>query len=452
MSKTTIPNYKGKGYLARQREFFKDPLDFSISKAEEMGDFFYSHMLLKKIFFISNPEIIKHILQTNQKNYRKSPAYDQLKLALGNGLVTSEGDFWKKQRRLAQPAFHKKKLETLFNSMVGVCENYISKLKINCQEQERRNISLEMMTVTADIVLKCLFSSDNENDQQELYRTMSSSQEYIMHCIHKPLSIPWSFINGRRRKFFKDLKVFDDVIQEMVEERRKSKELPMDLLTMLLEAKDEETGEGMSDRQLRDEAITIFAAGHETSANALSWTLYLLTQHPSILERLRAEVDRVLGNRSPSFGDVRALQYTLQVIEEGMRLYPPAWVVGREAIDDDEIKGQKVPRKSIIFMGVYALHRHPDLWENPNDFNPDRFSPEKVKERSRWNYLPFGAGPRMCIGNNFALMEMQLVLALLVRHFDFSIIKEHKVEMQPLVTLKPKYGIMMKIKERQLQL
>lgn len=449
MSKITIPNYKGKGYFARQRAFFKDPLGFTVKQSQELGDFFYSYMLFKHIFFTANPEVAQHFLQTNQKNYRKSPAYDQLKLALGNGLVTSEGEFWKKQRRLAQPAFHKKKLETLFLKMVGVTENYLQKLKRDCQKQSERNIALEMMTVTADIVLKCLFSSENENDQQQLYRTMSSSQEYIMQCIHKPLSIPWSFVNGRRRKFFQDLKVFDDVIQEMVDERRKGTDLPMDLLTMLLEASDEDTGEGMTDRQVRDEAITIFAAGHETSANALSWTLYLLTQHSEVLQKLRAEVDQVLGARSPSFSDVRALQYTLQVIEEGMRLYPPAWAVGREAIAEDEIKGQKIQAKALAFISVYALHRHPDLWPNPDKFDPDRFAPEKVKARSRWTYLPFGAGPRMCIGNNFALMEMQLVLALFVRHFDFTLLPDPPVEMQPLVTLKPRHGIKMIIKERQ---
>ncbi len=219
----------------------------------------------------------------------------------------------------------------------------------------------------------------------------------------------------------------------------------MDLLTMLLEARDEDTGEGMSDRQLRDEAITIFAAGHETSANAMSWTLYLLAKHPEVMERLRLEVAEVLGDRPPTFADLRRLQYTRQVIEEGMRMYPPAWAVGREAIDADEIAGQYIPRKSIIFISIYALHHHPDLWENPEIFNPDRFSAEQSKERSRWHYLPFGAGPRMCIGNNFAMMEMQIVLAMITQKFRLKLTDDQAVEMEALITLKPRNGVWMEV-------
>ncbi len=447
----TIPCYKGKGYFARQKEFLGSPLVFSVTKGKEVGDFFYTHMLFKKIFIISNPDVFQHILQSNQKNYKKSPAYNQLKLALGNGLVTSEGDFWRKQRRLAQPAFHKQKLLGLFEMMVDVSERYIEDLRQKCQKTQELNVALEMMKVTADIVLKTLFHTDNQSDEQDLYDTMASTQEYILYCIHYPLRIPWTFVNGQRRKFFKELGKFDDLMQGMINQRRSNDAPPMDLLTMLIETKDADTGEGMSDRQLRDEAMTIYAAGHETSANALSWSLYLLAQHPDILKRLREEIAQVLGDRSPSFEDLRNLQYTKQVIEESMRLYPPAWTVGREALVEDEIAGQAIPKKAILFMSIYALHRHPDLWENPDQFDPDRFAPDLAKERSRWHYLPFGAGPRMCIGNNFAMMEMQILLAMLVRQFDFSLLPGFKAEMQPLITLKPKHGILMKVKERQLQ-
>lgn len=442
-----IPNYKGAGYWARQREFFSNPLKFSTEKGREVSDFFYSYLLFKNIFITSNPKVIQHILQTNQKNYRKSPAYDQLKLALGNGLITSEGDFWRKQRRLAQPAFHRQKLMGLFNMMVGEADHYLKDLSQRCQGDEPLNISLEMMKVTADIVLKTLFNSDNYTDQQDLYHTMSATQEYIMYCVHQPYMIPWTFLNGRRRRFFKELQSFDAILQELIVARRNSDDPPADLLTMLLEARDEETGEGMSDRQLRDEAITIFAAGHETSANGLAWTLYLLAQHPAVFAKVRAEAQRVLGDGLPGFEDLRDLQYTRQVIEEGMRLYPPAWAIGREAIGADEVLGQMIPKKSILFISIYALHRHADLWPDPERFDPERFAPELVKERSRWAYLPFGAGPRMCIGNNFAMMEMQLLLALLVRSFDFSIAPGFVAEKQPLITLKPKHGILMNVKQ-----
>ncbi len=446
-----IPYYKGKGYFARQKEFLSSPLIFSVTKGKEVGDFFYTHLLFKKIFIISNPDVFKYILQSNQKNYKKSPAYDQLKLALGNGLVTSEGDFWRKQRRLAQPAFHKEKLLGLFEMMVEVSEKYIKNLQQECQEKQEFNVAFEMMKVTADIVLKTLFHADNQGDEQKLYETMSSTQEYIINCIHHPLRIPWTFINGERRKFFSELGEFDNLVQDLINQRRASDAPPMDLLTMLVETKDADTGEGMSDQQLRDEAMTIYAAGHETSANALSWSLYLLAQHPEVLKKLREEIAQVLGDRSPTFAELRDLSYTKQVIEESMRLYPPAWAIGRESLKEDEIEGQAIPKKALIFMSIYALHRHPDLWENPDQFDPDRFAPDLAKERSRWHYLPFGAGPRMCIGNNFAMMEMQVLLAMLVRQFDFSLLPGFKAELQALITLKPKHGILMKIKERQLQ-
>ena len=266
-----------------------------------------------------------------------------------------------------------------------------------------------------------------------------------MYCVHQPYMIPWTFLNGRRRRFWQDLGRFDNTLQEMIGERRKMEQRPPDLLTMLLEAQDEETGEGMSDRQLRDEAITIFAAGHETSANGLAWTLYLLAQHPEMLRKVKAEVQRVLGDGLPQFEDLRNLSYTRQVVEEGMRLYPPAWAIGREAVETDEILGQTIPAKSILFLSIYALHRHPQLWTDPNRFDPDRFAPEQAKERSRWHYLPFGAGPRMCIGNNFALMEMQLLLALLVRQFNFTVAPGFTAELQPLITLKPKHGILLEL-------
>ncbi|MBI5915213.1 MAG: cytochrome P450, partial [Bacteroidetes bacterium] len=250
------------------------------------------------------------------------------------------------------------------------------------------------------------------------------------------------------RRFKKDMAWFDGYIYELIEARRHDPNPPNDLLTMLLAARDEDTGEAMSDRALRDEAVTLFAAGHETSATALSWTLWLLAQHPDVLQKLRDEVETVLEGRMPAFEDLRKLTYTMQVISEGMRLYPPAFAVGRQPLETDEILGVSIPKRSIMFISIAALHRDPRHWERPHDFYPEHFSPEQEKERPRLAYMPFGAGPRMCIGNHFALMEMQLLLALLVRQFDFELEKNHPVEPEPLVTLKPKHGILMRLKER----
>lgn len=442
----SIPVFKGKSFFNRGQEFLNDPVGFPIEQSKKLGGFFRVPFFFLRMYMITDLEGISYVLQTNQKNYVKSPAYRQLKLALGNGLVTSEGEFWRRQRRMAQPAFYKTQLEGLFKKMTAVAENYCKVLEEKCQKEATLNISKEMMGVTADIVLKTLFSSENPASQSEMYKTMWIAQEHIMYRTSYPILIPLTYINGSRWRFKKAMKLFDTKLFNILEERRKMKEQPHDLLSMLLQARDEETGEGMTNKQLRDEAITMYSAGHETSSNALSWTLYLLAQHPEIIKKVRAEVKSVLGDATPSFDDLRNLQYTRQVIEEGMRLYPPAYIVGRQAKEADEIMGHKIPKKSIFVLSISAVHQDERYWENPKEFNPDRFAPEKVKERPKLAYMPFGAGPRMCIGNHFAMMEMQLLLAMLIRQFDFELVKDHPVEMDPLVTLKPKYGIMLKMR------
>ena len=450
---TSIPVFKGKNPLLPGAGFLRNPYEFTIKQAQELGDFFMMPFLLRKIFVITNHEVVAHVLQKNQKNYVKSPAYRQLRLALGTGLVTSEGEFWRKQRRLVQPAFYKTQLEDLFRGMTVVAEKYIFELEAKTANDQPLDIAKEMMAATARIVLKTLFSTENTADINEMYRVMMDSQDYLVFRTVKPYLIPFTYLNGQHRRFKKDMAWFDGHIFKLINERRKDPNplapTGLDvLLTMLLAAKDEETGEAMSDQALRDEAVTLFAAGHETSSTALTWTLWLLSQHPVVLQKLRSEIDEVLGDGVPNFEDLRKLTYTMQVIQEGMRLYPPGFAVGRQPIAEDEILGVKIPKKSIMFISIAAMHRDPRYWERPQDFYPEHFNPDAEKERPRLAYMPFGAGPRMCVGNHFALMEMQLLLALLVRQFDFEMVEGHPVEAEPLITLKPKYGIMMHVKKR----
>lgn len=442
-----IPLYKGKGIFGLGTDFLKNVAQFTHEKEAEMGNF-YRVKLFIPLFVTFRPDIIKHVLQTNAKNYRKSRAYDQLKLALGNGLVTSEGHFWRRQRKMAQPAFYKTRLEELFIEMSKVTDNYILNLKRRVEQEQVIEIDKEMMKVTADIVLRTLFSSDNPNETDATYKMMAEMQEYVIHRVHKPFFIPLQYINGNHRKFVKYRASFNEKIFRLIEERRQMEKHPNDLLSMLLDAKDAETGEGMTDEQLRDEAITIFSAGHETSANALAWTFHLLAQHPEVVEKLRKEEEKVLGGKTPTFNDLRQLQYHQQVIEEGMRLYPPAHAVGREAIEEDEIDGVKIPKNGVVFISIFALHRSPKYWKNPLQFNPDRFSPAQKKQRPKLTYMPFGAGARMCIGNHFAMMEMQLLLARLVRHFDFETVSDESIDFLPLITLKPKNAIPLICKPR----
>ena len=443
-----VPTYTKIGLWGRMQGLFRNPLKFSHKAMTELGDFFKMNLGFRTIYITSNPAVFKHVLQSNNKNYVKSPAYKELKLALGNGLVTSEGDFWRKQRRLAQPAFHKKRLEELFLKMQEETKLYCQELEKECGQKEALDISKEMMTVTANIVLSTLFSSENKSDLELLYQSLNDAQEYVLYRTNYPFLIPFCYINGKHRRFKKQLKFFDDVIYDLIRERKNSQDQHFDLLTMLLNARDEETGEGMSDQQLRDEIITLFVAGHETSANALNWTWYALAKNPEIKSKLRAEVDRVLGDRLPNFEDLKKLPYTRQVLEESMRLFPPAWALGRECLEEDEVIGFKIAKKAILLLNIHALHRHPEYWDNPDVFDPDRFSEEKLKTIARNQYLPFGTGPRMCIGNHFAMMEMQLLLVSIVQKFDFILEEQHPVEGIPLVVYKPKYGIKMWVKRR----
>jgi cytochrome P450 len=446
--KSTIPVFKGKNPLLPGAEFLQNPFLFTIGQAPRLGDFYRIPFYFRSIFVATNLEVIKHVLQTNQKNYVKSTAYRHLRLALGNGLVTSEGEFWRRQRRLAQPAFYKTQLEELFKTMGTVATQFCLQLQQKAHDGQTLDFTKEMMSVTADIALKTLFNSDNNSDISQMYRVMMDSQDYIIHRTIRPYLIPFNYINGRHRRFRKDMAWFDHQILTLIEQRRKDPDPPADLLTMLLYARDEETGESMSNRQLRDETATLFLAGHETSSNALSWTFYLLSQNPEVVKKLRLEVATVLGDRTPTFEDLRQMPYTLQVIQEGMRLYPPAFAVGREPVEDDEILGHRIPKGSVMFISIGALHRDPRYWEKPEEFFPDHFLPEAEKNRPRMAYMPFGAGPRMCIGNHFALMEMQLLLAMLVWRFDFEADERHPIETEPLITLKPKYGIKLRVSLR----
>ena len=443
-SPITIPKYRGHWFLKSTLDLMKGPLKFyeRTSKALQT-DTFYADVITGKTIFTANPDLIKYVLQTNQKNYPKDKGYDQLGLLLGKGLVTSRGELWRKQRRIAQPAFYKKSLQSLFEAMREVTDQYLSELK--GKEGKVVDISQEMMSVTARIAMKSLFGADMKGDLLEIYNCISYAQAYTTGRIFNPLSIPFTYVNGKHRKFRKHKRVLDDLLGGLITERRKSEVEHHDFLQMLLDARYEDTGEPMEHRQLLDELVTIFSAGHETSANGMAFILYQLAQSPEVVEKLRAEADSIIGENMPNFEDISELGYTKQVIEEGMRLFPPVWTVGRYAKETDEWNGHRIEKNMVVVNNIYNLHRHPDLWENPERFDPSRFTPEKVKARPRTHYLPFGAGPRMCIGNHFAMMEMTLLLPLLIRDFNFQLNDPNSLELEPLITLRPKNGIRMRI-------
>lgn len=447
MAATKPPYFQGSGGPFQPiRVFIQDQLSFYLEKKEIYGRFFEMRFPFRRFFLTTDQAAIRHVLQANQKNYHKSPLYRQLELPLGKGLLTSEGDFWKQQRRLAQPAFYKQELQLLYEKMVEESTRFTHALSNRLPTDTPTDISLEMMTITADIVLRTLFSSDGLENRQELYRLMTEAQEYIIDRGTHLLGIPWAYLSGRHRRFVKDRAIFDQMIYQLIEERANQKTARHDLLQLLMDATDEETGQGMNKKQLRDEMITLFAAGHETSANALSWLFYLLAKHPAIQNQLRSELHTAFQGKAPSMSSLKEAPLLERVILETLRLYPPAYAVGREAQAADEILGFSIPRRSIVYISIYALHRDPEFWAHPQAFWPDHFLPETVKERPRLAFIPFGAGPRMCIGYQFAMLEMQILVALLVQHYEFLPAADYQAEKQALITLKPKDGMRLIVK------
>jgi cytochrome P450 len=424
--------------------FRKAPLNFLIKTAEEfplLSTFRFAHL---PMVFLSHPETIKHVLQTNNKNYKKGIEYEHLKPVLGEGLLTSEGDFWLRQRRLAQPAFHRDKIAHFSNQMVDCTNGILNGWK----NKKVVDVHSEMMHLALDIVGKTLLSTNVLDEANEVEKALSVSIEESYHRVQALVNLPLWLPVPRHLRYNKSRDSLDKIVAKIINDRRKSDQRYNDLLEMLMDVQDEDTGEKMSDKQLRDEIMTIFLAGHETTANALTWGLYLLSQNPEVEKKYFEEIDRVLGNRTPSLEDLRNLPYLTQIIHEILRLYPPAWILGRTALEDDIIEGQKIKKGNNIIISPYQMHRSKDFWENPNDFIPDRFTPEKMKDMHKFLYFPFGGGPRFCIGNNFALMEMQLIFAMIGQKYKLTLQTGFEVEPDPLITLRPKFGMKMNLSPR----
>lgn len=402
---------------------------------------------IRKAIVVDTPEYVKHVLQDNNKNYTKSLAYKKLLTRLlGKGLLTSEGDFWRKQRRLAQPAFHRDKLALLADDMVKCTEAIITELEAVAGQEV--NLAKYMMTVTLDVVAKSMFGSDVSGFVQIVGDEIDYANEQAMKRIKNPLKLPPWVPTPDNIKEQRSLDNLDRIINGIIETRRRSDKKHDDLLQMLMDVEDVDTGEKMSDRQLRDESMTIFLAGHETTALALSWLWYLLEKNPDKAEKLYTEVDTVLQGRIPQLNDLKDLTYIRQVIDETLRLYPSAWAIGRNAKEDDEIGGYRIPADYNVLIPIYIIHRDPSVWENPDDFIPERFAKENQKELHKYAYFPFGGGPRFCIGNNFALMEMQIIVAMLAQRFRFKLQSGKTVEPAQLLTLRPKGGMPMTVIER----
>lgn len=418
----------------------RDPLAFLMRLSQEQGDIAHFMLGTQRVFLLNHPDLIRDVLVTNNRRFMKGRGLQRAKKLLGEGLLTSEGEFHLRQRRLAQPAFHRQRIASYGETMTW----YSAQLRDRWEDAHEIEIDREMMRLTLAIAGKTLFNADVGSEADEISASLTAAFE-LFNTITLPFSDLLAKLPLSVNKRFEQARArLDETIYRIIREHRASGSDNGDLLSMLLLAQDTEgDGGSMTDEQLRDEAMTIFLAGHETTANALTWTWYLLSQSPEVEKRLHEEIDTVLEGRLPRSEDFPRLRYTEMVFAESIRLYPPAWVLGRTALEEMQIGGREVPSRSLVMMSPYVTQHDSRWFSDPFHFDPERWTVDEKEKRPKFSYFPFGGGPRLCIGESFAWLEGVLVLATIAQKWRLGHALDHTVAMLPLVTLRPKFGMKM---------
>ncbi|MHB1223664.1 MAG: cytochrome P450 [Gemmatimonadaceae bacterium] len=426
------------------RALASDRLDL-FDRMRRHGDVTEISIASQRIVLVMHPDDIRRVLVSHQRGFERGPALERAKAFLGEGLLTSEGELHMRQRRLVQPAFHRASIAAHAGLMAGIAEHVVERWA----DGTLVDAHAEMMRLTLAVAGRAFFDADVEGDARDVAEALELSlrmHSYALLPFGTLLEhVPLRWVRELRRARLR----MDGIIYRLIAERRAHPGERSDVLSLLIAARDAEgDGTGMSDRQLRDEVVTLLMAGHETTANALTWTWYLLSRHPSVELRLHDEVDRVLGGRAPTMDDLPRLEYTRRVLSESMRLYPPAWTLERRAVEDIVIGGHRVSRGTVVLACQYLVHRDPRWWEDPERFDPDRWDPQLVALRPKFSYFPFGAGSRMCVGEQFAWMEATLVLATIARRWRLRHESPHAPEPEPQITLRPRGGLAMRVMKR----
>ena len=440
-----------KGYLLfKLSKLQHQPIEYLGHMWREYGDLVrLSIMPGFTLNLAMHPDYAEHILSSYQERYDKPDLFlKPMSLVQGQGLFTSEGEVWLRQRRLMQPAFHQKQLVKLHNVILDSVESLLREWSEK-PEGEIIDIAAEMSHLTLKIVSSTLFSIDISGKTDKLGQSLRTALEYAYFRMNNPLALPVWMPTPKNLKFRQAKQTLDRLILEIIQSRRQNPTEQNDLLSILLAAQDEETGIRMSDRQLQDEVITLINAGHETTATALAWTWYLIGTHPDVMVKMQNEIHTVLNGNYPTVENLSQLQYTRRVFDESSRLCPIGLGLPRVALEDDEIKGYFIPKGTIFNIAQYFIFRHPEFWEHPEHFDPDRFLPEKVKQRPKFAYFPFGAGQHICIGKNLALMESTTILAAIMQRFYIELVPNQSIEIDPRFSLRPKYGIKVTVRKRQ---
>ncbi len=441
------PGPRGNPVLGSMRDFQRDKLGFilGLTRYGDMARYRTAHLTW---YQINHPDGVRRVLQENNRNYGKGAlTLGFFKPVVGEGLLTSEGALWLRQRRLIQPVFHRRSVATFASLMTGETLAMLERWRPAIDGGEPLDVPAEMARLTLDIVTRALFHAHVGEEPGVIGRAINTIVEDLGFRFEVPFYPPHRVPTPRNRRFRAAVRTVDRAVYSIIAGRRRDGGNEEDLLALLMGTRDEATGEAMGDKQLRDEVMTLFLAGHETTANALSWALFLISTHSHVERRLREELHDVLGpdRRVPTIGDLPNLTYTSMVVDETLRLYPPAWITNRQAIAEDEILGHRIPAGAFVSLSPSVLHRHPKYWGHPDGFDPERFAPGGVDGRPRFAYFPFGGGPRQCIGQSMALVEAQLVLATLLGRCRLRPVSDRPVEAEALATLRPRGGLPMTV-------
>ncbi len=441
-----IPHIAELPLVGSLSEHTRDRLNLYLRVVRQCGDVGSFHFGPFRVIFFNTPEAVQSIFVEHADDFDKGAAiHNAFRPVVGNGLFVSEGDIHRRQRKLMAPSFQPRHIISYADTMA----HYSELIQREWRQEETLDVSREMTNLTMSIIGKVLFDADVFTETDELGEAMTTTLSHVSHNLSQlmPLSLSWP---TKRNKHTREaIAVLRGRIQKLIEKRHAEAQERNDFLSVLLCSKDEE-GKPMSDEQVIDEALTLFGAGHETTATALAWTWYLLASHPAIYQKVQTEVDSVLQGRAPTYADLARLPYCLQVFKETLRLYPPAYATSRAPLRDVDVTGYSVRKSDIVFISSYTLHRRPDFFPEPEKFDPERFTPVNEKKLPRHAYMPFGAGPRICIGNHFAMMEGQLLLAALAQRVTFELVPGQQIEPDPAknITIRPKYGVNMVVHRR----
>lgn len=439
---TVPPGPKGHFLLGSLPEIRRDELDYLSRIVREYGDVVYVRVVNHPCYVLSHPRDIEYVLMGNYANFKKSVFLRESKALFGEGLLTSDGGFWLRQRRMLQPAFHHERIAEYSRVMVEHTERMLA----GWRDGETRDIHQDMVSLTLEIIAQVLFGSTIASETEQIGDALrvffdQFDERFGLYAIPEWVPTPG---NLRYRMAIGRL---NEILERVIQYRRSNGHDSSNVLAATLRTQDED-GSRMNERQLRDEMMTLFFTGHETTALALSWTWYLLAQHPEMAERVAEEVDRAVGDRTPALQDVPRMPLVDSVVKEALRLYPPAYGVVREAISDCEIGGYPIPAGATLAMFQWTVHRDPRYFERPDDFIPERWTEEFTKRLPKCAYFPFGVGPRVCIGNTFALAELPLLVAMIARRYEFELVPGHPVLLSPSLTLRPRKGIKVTLKKR----